>query len=106
MAKPDIVHTLRAFNVLARQMLADAEQQNWEALLERQPIWLTLQDALHDIPWHEYDEAGRQQLVQLITQLQASIAELTAHAQAWRPELLQMIQSLQNSSRLDRTYRP
>ncbi|WP_187359885.1 flagellar protein FliT [Chitinolyticbacter meiyuanensis] len=105
MARPDIGHTLRALHVLARQMLADAREQRWDDLLERQPIWLALHEALHSVDWAAYPEEERQALSVLMEGLQSSIAELTALAEAWKPELQSMMNVLQNSSKLDRAYR-
>ncbi|WP_255989106.1 flagellar protein FliT [Chitinolyticbacter albus] len=105
MARPDITHTLRALDVLAAQMLADAHEQRWDDLLERQPIWIALHQALHDIDWTQYSPQEQDQLTQLMDNLQNAIAELTALAEAWKPELQAMMNVLQNSSKLDRAYR-
>ncbi|XZG69398.1 flagellar protein FliT [Chitinibacteraceae bacterium HSL-7] len=105
MAKPDIEHTLRALNVLVLQMLDDARTEQWEALLERQPIWLALVGALTEIDWPAYSETDRQRLGALLQTVQANVSELTERAEAWQPELQAMLSGLTNASKLDRAYR-
>lgn len=90
---------------LLQQMRQQLDEDAWDDTIEKFPALLQALQALPVIDFAAFAPAERRELAILAQSVQDELQYLMPHLEAWRLETQQILQSMSNQGKLQRTYR-
>ncbi|WP_028451351.1 flagellar protein FliT [Chitinilyticum aquatile] len=104
MAASDKVRFEELLDML-QQMRQQLDEEAWDDTIEKFPALSQALQAISNADLAAYPPPERQKLAILAQSVQDELQFLMPHLEAWRQETQQILQSMNNQGKLQRTYR-